>query len=434
MQIAPGSDVRGSCPDRKTIFTDTAVTRNHGRVPSRLACAVWINESATEPSHWGWNDGPPLPAGEWGGGRVTEQRRRGRGVVPAGVRPDLNPIETAFTGLGTFRGKAAARAVELFCTMPGPTRCVRRYARIPSNALCPAETRHASGNRSRRSDSPCSFVRYGSSGPESDPEETRPEFKSSTCELRPGEAVFLGMPVREGKPVLTIRTMIDRLSGPLSRNAVPVLAASLAGLLGCGIMASVVASALRTGDWGTARLWALEPDASNLGSDGADYLLMHPGVPRPATATVGEVAWGDDEEVIGVAIAGQARAYLVAALERPARHVVNDVLGSLPVSVTYCNIDHCARAFSGEDGEVPLDLSVGGLHRSRSLLLLIGSRRYHQATLQPYEGDETGEVFPYREVPVSVTTWKVWRQNHPNTLASIAPIFDPEPPRKPTRP
>ena len=53
-----------------------------------------------------------------------------------------------------------------------------------------------------------------------------------------------------------------------------------------------------------------------------------------------------DQPVIGVTAGGRHRAYLVRALSLGAKsHIVNDVVGGVPVSVTYCDIYTCTRLF-----------------------------------------------------------------------------------------
>jgi hypothetical protein len=149
-----------------------------------------------------------------------------------------------------------------------------------------------------------------------------------------------------------------------------------------------------------------------------DLLHTFPGVIEPPFLSSSEAPWNDEDQVIGVVVRGQARAYLVSALSRPDRHVINDRIGQIPVSITYCNIDLCARAFTKEGTDSHLDLAVGGQHNFRGLLLLVGNARFYQNSLEPYEPGQPLSRFPYQELPLTVTTWKTWRELHPNTQAS----------------
>lgn len=147
------------------------------------------------------------------------------------------------------------------------------------------------------------------------------------------------------------------------------------------------------------------PSTTGLPSD-----LNLPGRARPAAQTVGRAQLGDDEPVVGVEVAGNARAYALAALGQPMNHVVNDVIGDRPVTVTYCDLRDCVRVFSG-DGTKPLDVRAGGY--DRGLLLVADGARYHQESGAAVGADDPKS--PYRPVEFVRTTWKEWRAAHPHT-------------------
>lgn len=58
-----------------------------------------------------------------------------------------------------------------------------------------------------------------------------------------------------------------------------------------------------------------------------------------------------DELVIGVELGGNAQAYRFASFEWKSGHLVNDLVGGVPVSVAYCDLTGCLRAYS--DLEAP---------------------------------------------------------------------------------
>jgi hypothetical protein len=121
----------------------------------------------------------------------------------------------------------------------------------------------------------------------------------------------------------------------------------------------------------------------------------------------------DDEAVIGVRAGGRTRAYCVSALSKGhATHVVNDMLGGVPVSVTYCNMHRCARAFSDDEANQPLELAQGGLVTG-SMVLRASGHRYRQDSGEPLDPD--APPFPYVAYPAEVTTWGEWRREHPDT-------------------
>lgn len=142
------------------------------------------------------------------------------------------------------------------------------------------------------------------------------------------------------------------------------------------------------------------------------------GVKRPPTRTAEATTWNDDELVIGINVDDEFRAYRLRCMRTPDRHVVNDVVGEKPISVSYCNLYECVRAFSGEPSGEPLNLSVGGLRNDRGMILKVNGKRYYQDTLEPADPETTSTAFPYEETEYSVTTWKLWREAHPDTLTA----------------
>jgi hypothetical protein len=157
-------------------------------------------------------------------------------------------------------------------------------------------------------------------------------------------------------------------------------------------------------------------------------LVDSPGIVQPVTIPGVSANLPDDAPVIGVVVEGQSRAYSEKALSGgPSKHVINDLIGSVPLSVTYCDITHCARAFTGRHLGVPLDLGTGGL-ADRQLLLMVGGQRYHQQSLTPFVAEKAFSdspepeaspnpptPFPYDDYSCEQTTWKVWREEHPQT-------------------
>jgi hypothetical protein len=111
-------------------------------------------------------------------------------------------------------------------------------------------------------------------------------------------------------------------------------------------------------------------------------------------------------------VAGRHRAYVVSALTAVHKHVVNDLLGGVPVAVAYCDRTDCAAAYTGA-GADPLKVSVGGWTESDGMLVKVGKHRYTQRTGRPVSPGAPG--FPYQVVEVEKTTWAEWRAAHPDT-------------------
>jgi hypothetical protein len=138
-----------------------------------------------------------------------------------------------------------------------------------------------------------------------------------------------------------------------------------------------------------------------------------PGVRQPPTLSAAVASLADDDPVIGVCARGQARAYSVRALSAITGLLVIVVLIFGPVSFNYCARSRCCMVFTGPERGAPLDLDQGGLRQDR-LLLRRGGVFYYQdsgETLAP----GGGAVLPYGAYPFERTTWKAWREAHPDT-------------------
>ena len=146
-------------------------------------------------------------------------------------------------------------------------------------------------------------------------------------------------------------------------------------------------------------------------------------VQRPFAVDADSTWLPDNARVIGVEVRGRFRAYAISAFTKIDEHVVNDVLGGRPVTVTYCNRTDCARVYTDPNGDRPLAVAVGGwVGESGSgsdgvLLLRIESNYYLQDTGETLEG---WGHFPYPEVEFERSTWGR-RQAHPNTDVVAGP-------------
>ncbi len=141
--------------------------------------------------------------------------------------------------------------------------------------------------------------------------------------------------------------------------------------------------------------------------------FIAPGVADPVLVPANEAMLADDAEVVGMLIGGVPRAYSLRAMAPPDRHVVNDVAGGVPVTVTYCDLAKCVRVFTGAR---PGPLAMSQMGRGEdSLLLSLGGRPIRQSDGKPYGG---GEALP--TLPSELMAWKDWRARHPSTGVYVA--------------
>jgi len=134
------------------------------------------------------------------------------------------------------------------------------------------------------------------------------------------------------------------------------------------------------------------------------------GIDRPAALPQAGAAVEDDAPVVGVEVEGQSRAYVLAAFRGPGKHIVNDLLGDVPVSITYCDLCDSVKVFTGEAKGVSLRLNQGGRLKGRMLLHFHGNF-YFQDTGQPI-GLQSPPL-PCRPFPFERCSWKEWRIAHP---------------------
>jgi len=136
------------------------------------------------------------------------------------------------------------------------------------------------------------------------------------------------------------------------------------------------------------------------------------GIERPRNENSDEPRISDDEEVIGVLVDDKARAYRVAAFTGHFDHVVNDMLGGVPVTVTYCDRADFARVFTDDTNE-PLDLGTGGWSGEQMWLRLDEENYEHTSTEIPFKDKDFERI-----------TWQDWKAKHPDTTVYIAVARD----------
>ncbi|MEM6572187.1 MAG: DUF3179 domain-containing protein [Planctomycetota bacterium] len=164
------------------------------------------------------------------------------------------------------------------------------------------------------------------------------------------------------------------------------------------------------------------------------------GAERTATVPLDEVVWGgvvvdgipalddpeavpaaeptfltDDDPVFGITLGGESRAYPTRILDW--HEMVNDVVGSVPFSLTWCTLCGAPVPYRGLlDGERVTFGSSGMLWRSNKLMYDRGTDTlWNQATGRAVIGPLAGQGVQLEVLPVRTTTWGAWRRAHPST-------------------
>ena len=135
---------------------------------------------------------------------------------------------------------------------------------------------------------------------------------------------------------------------------------------------------------------------------------------RPPILLPREAKLRPDEPVIGVEIGGRGRAYRVAAFDDASGHVVNDMLGDTPVSISYNNMTGCARVYTGKKGAAPLEIECPGLLGGQMVVKLETALYFHDSGGPLDAGDNRPPVACTIVAP-NRTKWKAWVARYPDT-------------------
>ena len=124
-----------------------------------------------------------------------------------------------------------------------------------------------------------------------------------------------------------------------------------------------------------------------------------------------------DELVFGVEINGDARAYPLRILDW--HEMFNDVVGGQPVSLAYCTLCGAGILYKtdlkGKDDPVIFG-SSGFLYRSNKLMYDQETKSlWNQFTGKPVVGPLTGSGVELDILPVAITSWAAWLEQHPGT-------------------
>jgi hypothetical protein len=145
------------------------------------------------------------------------------------------------------------------------------------------------------------------------------------------------------------------------------------------------------------------------GKDGIPALTN----PRVVTAEEGDAFMQPDHLVLGVVMNGEARAYPHNILWW--HEIVNDVLGGVPVVVTYCPLTGSGIVFDPMVGGRHLNFGTSGLLFDNNLVM------FDRATDSLWSQMKTeaicGELTRTRPglYPVVQSTWEAWKGLHPET-------------------
>ncbi len=140
-----------------------------------------------------------------------------------------------------------------------------------------------------------------------------------------------------------------------------------------------------------------------------------PSIDNPVFSTVPNAKFmSDSDTVIGLEINGEAKAYPLFILVW--HEIVNDVVGGVPVSVTYCPLCYTNQVFDRRIDGQEVEFGTSGKLYNSNLLMYdrLTESYWSQALGLAVKGEMTG--YQLKLIPFDVITWGDWKKLYPETL------------------
>jgi hypothetical protein len=207
--------------------------------------------------------------------------------------------------------------------------------------------------------------------------------------------VFLGIAVTSGSLVGLWQPLLGGASQPAAAQSGRSTDAGGDGLL----------SPFNTSDL------QVEPGQLRSGGPPKDGI---PSLTNPKTVAVGEADLLDaGDRVVGVEIAGQARAYPLRLLNY--HEIVNDRLGDTPIAVIYCPLCDSASVVDRRIQGETLEFGVSGLLMNSNVVFYDRTDQalWSQVGLKALSGPHAGQSL--KHLPWQLTTFSAWQETHPDS-------------------
>ncbi len=140
-----------------------------------------------------------------------------------------------------------------------------------------------------------------------------------------------------------------------------------------------------------------------------------PSIDNPLFVGVDESRFmSDSDVVVGLEIDGEAKAYPLFILVW--HEIVNDRVGDVPVSVTYCPLCYTSQVFERVIGDQEVEFGTSGKLYNSNLLMYdrLTESYWSQALGMAITGELSGQRLNL--IPFDIITWGDWKVLHPETL------------------
>jgi hypothetical protein len=121
----------------------------------------------------------------------------------------------------------------------------------------------------------------------------------------------------------------------------------------------------------------------------------------------------DEDIIIALEINGVHYAYPKCRLSDVGAHVASEILGDVPIAVTYCNESECVRVFTGDIGGDRLDITQEGLDKDKFLILVNGE-----------EFVQDDKSIPLQDYAFELVSWNQWKTEHPDGLVLAEYVWE----------
>jgi hypothetical protein len=133
------------------------------------------------------------------------------------------------------------------------------------------------------------------------------------------------------------------------------------------------------------------------------------------SARAPEAAILDEDFVVGVAVAGLARAYAINMMGKPEAELLNDTIAGRPIAVTFCGTCQSPLVFDRRVEGKTLTLQLNGELLGENMVMrdVETGSIWVQLTGEAIEGPLEGNRL--EQIPAVWTDWRTWREEHPET-------------------
>lgn len=140
-----------------------------------------------------------------------------------------------------------------------------------------------------------------------------------------------------------------------------------------------------------------------------------PSIDSPKFEAADEITWlNNDDQVLGISIAGENRAYPIAILNW--HEIVNDQIGDHAFVISYCPLCGTGMAFNSEVKGQVLEFGVSGLLYNSDVLLYDRNTEslWSQLKQTSVSGELVGEKL--EQLPMTQMTWSEWKARNSGGL------------------